>query len=103
MSAFFNPYQMGATVLTVATGAVPVAFSPQQGQIGMRLKILSGGSSGVVFMQGAGSSLINVGYVLGATETIDISGPAKFFLSAFGSTALVSQLISYGAGTSGLP
>ncbi len=101
MSSYFNPYQLGATVLVVGTVA-PVAFLPQAGQIGMRLKLLSGGSSGVVFMQGAGASAINNGYVLDSTGQ-DIQGPAKFFLTAFGTTALVSQLISYNVGISGLP
>lgn len=98
MAAFFAPNQLGATVLVIGTVA-PVAFMPQAGQIGMRLKLLSGGSSGVVFMQGAGASAINNGYVMDSTG-MDIQGPARFFLTAFGSTALVSQLISYSAGLS---
>lgn len=101
MSANFYTYQVGATVLVVGLSGA-VEFAPMAKQIGGVLQVLSGGSSGVAFMQAAGGVTCSQGYLLGSAQH-EINGPARFYLAAQGTTAIVSYRMNFGAGFSSFP
>lgn len=89
--------QIGATTLTVPTGLTGIAVLPDRGQNGGMIKMLSGGTLALAQAQGISYTL---GYVMGLSEVITMSGPAVFFLVASGATCTVSYMKSYGTGYS---
>lgn len=94
-------HQVGATVMAIGlSGALEVA--PARGTAGWQVQVLSGGSSGVAFMQAAGAVTCSQGFLIGS-QSISIDGPARFYLAAQGTTALVSLLVKYSAGYSLFP
>lgn len=101
MSANFNTYQVGATVLIVGLSGA-VQFIPPAKCLNAFLRVQSGGGSGVAFMQSAGGLTTTQGYVLG-TDQHELKGPAAFFLAAQGTTALVGMRLNYSQGFSAYP
>lgn len=101
MSANFNTYQVGSTVLTVGLSGA-VQFIPPAKCHNAFLQVQSGGGSGVAFMQSAGGVTVTQGYLLNTAQH-ELKGPATFFLAAQGTTALVGMRINYAAGFSSFP
>ena len=89
--------QIGATVLIVPPTVAGMQVLPERGQNGGMIKMISGQTLALV--QGPGVSY-TLGYVMGASESITMAGPATFFLVASGATALVGYMKSYGTGYS---
>jgi hypothetical protein len=98
MGSVDRVYQMGGTFAVIGlSGAQQVL--PAAGQIGWRVAVTAGGSSGVAFMQAAGQVTCSQGLLLGTTN-VHIDGPATFFLAAQGSTAIVGLAPLYSGGFS---
>lgn len=84
--------------MTCGSFAVPAGASlslyvtPTPGEIWSRLKYASGGSleimgaslAGVTGLAGAAGT----GYLFGAAEAVEFTGPARYFLQATGATAV---------------
>lgn len=94
-------FGLGATQVIVppgATNAVLVLNIPKETSV--TTKILSGGGSLEIHgtingstMAGASlAALIGRGYLLGATEQVNIDGPARFYLMATGATMVACLL-----------
>ena len=94
-------FGVGATQVIVppgATNAVLVLNIPRE--TASTVKILSGGGSLEIHgtlngstMAGASlAPLIGTGYMLGATETVNVDGPARFYLMATGATMVACLL-----------
>lgn len=94
-------YSIGATAISVTAGATALLIQPMRNQCGWQLQVLSGGSSGVAIVNSYGLTA-SAGYLLG-TNTLQINGPAEFFLVAQGSNAVVSALMYRDAGYSLFP
>lgn len=90
-----------------------VLISPQSGETGQLLKYFTGGSleivqapisnagSQTVGQTWAGASLValqGTGYLLGTSEVVSISGPARFYLMATGATVTCYLLKGLTAG-----
>lgn len=93
-------YQLGATLVTVATGATATQISPPRCTNGIYFGYQSGGSLAIVNAQGQTCAQ---GYLMGTTEHITIEGPSTFFLAAGGSTAIAAIVFKYSAGFSLFP
>lgn len=93
---------IGATRITVGLSAI-IRISPSAFQYSEGLKILSGGGTLEIVpcpLALSGSSTIGwgTGYPIGASETINVSGPAVFYLAASGATMVAAMTIGYTAG-----
>lgn len=93
-------HQLGATIIHVGLSAT-VQVAPQRNQNGGFFKIAAGGGT-LALVQGA-SSISSAGYLVGDTEIISFSGPARFFLAAAGATMTVHLVTSYSDGYSLYP
>jgi hypothetical protein len=121
-TSFDSVFTLGATRIQVPVGATLALYcKPQEGQLGWQLKYLSGGTCEIL-PTGIGSSGFNLsfattlsaaslaafsggGYLLGAVgstgpgfESLNISGPAAFYLSSTGATAIIAALLLKGQG-----
>jgi hypothetical protein len=92
-------YGLGVTqvpiVATVATRIIPPAgtnSSVVKYLSGGTLAVVNGGASGSLGMSAA------LGYILSTTETVNVSGPASFFLSAGGSTSVAQIMFGFSSG-----
>jgi len=94
-------YSLGATLMAIPTGATATIVIPPKGSNGYYLKYASGGSLAIV--PGIGSSGTPLGYLIGS-ETINIDGPATFFLQSGGATAVAAIAFKFSSmGQSFLP
>lgn len=92
--------------LVVGPGAtLALLVTPQAGQVSQTLKYFSGGSAEIVQagagLTATGTTLVNLagtGYLLGTTEAINISGPARYYIIATGSTTTLMSLRGLSAG-----
>lgn len=96
MADNFNTKILGGTQLVIGLSAV-VEVSSEAYVNGWTFKKFTGGSLTIV---GATTSTVGSGYVVGDSESINIDGPAKFFLSAVGATVTVHLLQSKSSGAS---
>lgn len=76
---------MGATILAIGLSATAEVTAPA-GVNGYLFKKQGGGTLAVV--NGA-SSITTQGYLVGDTEVVSVSGPAKFYLASAGTTVTV--------------
>jgi len=121
ISSSDSVWTLGATRIQVPIGATLALFcQPQVAQISWLLKWISGGTCEIL-STGIGSSNLNLnfgttvppatlasqsgqGFLLGPIgsgsdwESIAIPGPAAFYLSATGATAIVSAMLFKGQG-----
>lgn len=93
-------YQIGATQLAVGLSQT-IQVLPGRGQDGWVVSLISAGSSGTAFVQGA-SNVASQGVPV-PTAPLRIDGPATFFLASAGSTGVVGLMPLYSAGFSSLP
>lgn len=110
-----DTYGLGATQFIVAPGAtLALLVTAEAWECGSGIKYFTGGSleiqpappyqGGFGYSGGAtwaGASLVNLigkGYLMGTTEAISISGPARYYLMATGATVTCFKLVSYSAG-----
>ena len=91
-----NTYLLGATTMNVGLSAAAV-FEAPQGYNGGWFKSGSGGS---LFLGSGLSQTPGTGMYFVASEVINFSGPARFYLYATGATAVVHVGLSYSAGMS---
>lgn len=90
-------------VTVKAGGSSAMAMLATAGQVGWLFKYASGGSleihSAAVGIS-AGSALASgsSGYLMASTEVMSIAGPARFFLVATGSDAVVNVVRAMGPG-----
>lgn len=118
-TVYANTSALGGTQLVVGPGAtLALLVTPEPGEVGSGIKVLSGGSLAIFstpyaqansYLYGislgstwAGASLVALntagGYVLGSGEAVNIQGPAKYYLMAMGATTIVTKLVAYGEG-----
>jgi len=91
-----NTKIIGGTQIVVGLSAI-VAVTSEAYVNGWIIKKFDGGSLTVV---GSTSSTIGTGYVMGDSESLNIDGPATFYLSAVGATCTVHALQSKSSGAS---
>ncbi len=98
-------YSLSATLVTVGLSGI-VAVRPTAYQYGVGIKIDSGGGTLEILAPPpslAGSSaaaLWGTGYKIGASESIQASGPATFYLAATGATMIAAVIFGRTAGAS---
>lgn len=92
-------YNLGATQAVVGLSAtVVVELQKVPYAIGGWLKIYSG--AGTLSIVSGPSNIVSQGVLIGATDTFEIEGPAKFYLAAAAATMTVGIGIRYGQGLS---
>jgi len=121
ISSSDSVWTVGATRIQVPVGATLAIFcQPQAAQVSWLLKYISGGTCEIL-TTGIGSSVANLffgttlpaatlaafngqGFLLGPLgagsnwESIQIPGPAQFYLSSTGATSIVAALLFKGQG-----
>ena len=108
MNSNLTTKAIGATLLTIATNAV-TTVSAEAFQIGALIEARSVGASGVVALVSGtsfvGASATANGFIFGSIldstlkKTVEVEGPAKFFLAASGSSVTVQLLKKYTSGS----
>jgi hypothetical protein len=93
---------LGATRITVGLSQV-VRVMPTAYQYAEGIKIFSGGGTLEICppcLSGTSTSTGNwgVGYPIGASEVVNLGGPAVFYLAATGATMVATVLLGYTAG-----
>ena len=115
-------WSIGATRVQVAIGMTAATYlQPEAGQLGWRLKYISGGTCtilgcaigssilglgfGTTQTQSALAGMSGSGYLLGGPlgntgviENFDIPGPASFYLASAGATSIVAVMVFKGQG-----
>ena len=94
-----NTSVLGMSLIPVGTSVV-VQVYPPRGCNGVYFGYQSGGS--LMVIQGVSGVPTN-GFLLGTTERVQLVGPASFFLSAAGATAICGVLFSFSDGYSLAP
>lgn len=97
MSSDLRTYGLFPTLMAIGT-SLSAQVTPPAKCAGMFLKYASGASLAVV---GASGVAVSAGYVLGSTD-ISIDGPATFYMSAGGATAVASIMFKMSAGYSSI-
>lgn len=93
-------YNLGVTQVVVGLSAtVVVDVLTVAKAIGGFFKI-QGGAGTLAIVQGV-SNITTAGYLVGATEVVELQGPARFYLAAAGATMTVGLTVRYGQGLSG--
>lgn len=93
-------YGLGATIIVIGLSATAtVDLSATANVIGGFFKIQAGAGT-LAIVQGA-SAISTAGYLVGATEVVELQGPAKFFLAATGATMSVGLVPRWSQGLSG--
>lgn len=100
MSSDLRIYQVGVTQFTVGLSALLQVSAPR-GVMGWQFK--NNGSSLAIANGTSAANGFSLGYLLGASEIIQLQGPATFFLAAAGATTVLSALAFYSAGYSLYP
>jgi hypothetical protein len=90
---------IGMTTMSVGLSAM-VAFTPPERMVSGQFKILAGGGTLGIANTSSGAGSAN-SYLVGASEIVELNGPAKFFLGATGATMTVGVMIRYSSGLSG--
>ncbi len=100
-----NPYVYQIGCSQVAVGAsLRLQVTPPAGVIQTRVGWASGGTLALVQSASAvAGTLASAGYILGTTETVDVPGPATFFMTAGGTTSVARVMWQYSAGFSLFP
>lgn len=97
---------LGSTVMIIAPGATnALLVIPPAGEVSSLIKYGAGGSMELVQSQAGvtltGSSLvplIGTGYLMGTTETVNIDGPARYYIVATGATVTAYHLTGFSSG-----
>lgn len=93
----------GTTLIAVGISAAFLVIENSK-QVSGTIKYFTGGSLEIVGITSGftatGTSLImsGLGYLLGTSEAVNYSGPARYYLAATGSTATAYLLTGYGPG-----
>jgi hypothetical protein len=91
-------YGLAPTLIPVPVALTATAVIPPANCNGWFLKQHSGGTLAVV---NAASGLTAAqGFILGASMTLEVTGPAAFFLNAGGATAVAAVMFKRSAGYS---
>ena len=97
---------VGERLILAPGSTLAVFMDPVAGQGNWKVKYLSGGtleivgaSLGSTLSQASLAGLSGSGYLMGATEALDIDGPARFYLMAHGATTFVTLLREKTSGT----
>lgn len=93
-------YLLGATMINIGSSGAAEAVSAPSNCVGGFFKIKSG--AGTLAIVTAGTSLTQ-GYLVGATEVVDFTGPAKFYLAATTATMVIQMVYAFGPGASLFP
>ncbi len=93
-------YNIGATVLTVPTGATGIAVSPPAHCLGWFLSLNSGSTVAITNQLALGAT---AGFYISPTNPLSVDGPAQFFLVAGGATSTVGIAWKLSSGISLLP
>ena len=93
-------YNLGATVVTVPTGATGIQIIPPTHCMGWFLSVNSGSTVAITNQLALGAT---AGFYLSTTTPLSIDGPAQFFLVAGGATSTVGIAWKYSSGISFLP
>jgi hypothetical protein len=109
-------WTLGTTKIVIPPGATQaVLISPFAGQLSVTLKYSSGGTlevlpAGLTTLGSPGcflpiaqaaatlAALSGMGYLLGGSEVLSISGPASFYLSSLNATSIVYAIFTKGQG-----
>jgi hypothetical protein len=94
---------LGSTRITVGLSQI-VRVMPTAYQYAEGIKIFSGGGTleicnpALSGSSTAGTSHWGTGYPIGASEVVNLGGPAVFYLAATGATMVATVLLGYTAG-----
>ncbi len=96
-SQYTNTYALGSTNMVVGLSSI-AQFVPPNYCNGVFFKKLSGGTLALAsgLSQVFGASM----YIMGETEIVNLTGPARFFLAAAGATTVVGVGLSFSDGVS---
>lgn len=89
-----NTYRLGSTTMAVGLSSV-AQFIPPNFCNGVYFKILSGAGTLAITNSAAGPLYSSGLYPVGATETINLDGPASFYLVAAAATMVVAVGVRY--------
>ncbi len=97
---------LGATQLVIAPGATnAILVSAVPGEVASLIKYSTGGSLEIVQAPYGASytgaslvPLIGTGYLMGVSEVISLTGPARYYLIATGATTTVMNLRGLSSG-----
>lgn len=99
-------YSLSATLITIGLSSI-VAVRPTALQYGVGFKIDSRSGGGTlevvpppVALTGSSATGWGLGYKIGASESLQASGPATFFLAATGATMFAAVVFGRTAGAS---
>lgn len=95
-------YSMGATRINVGLSTI-IRVTPTAYQYAENIKILAGGGTLEIIptplaLSGASAVGWGLGYPIGASEVVSVSGPAVFYMAATGATMTATILLGYTAG-----
>ena len=91
-------YVLGATRVAVGVSTI-LKIQASDNQAAFTIKILAGGGTlEIVRGTTTGGAGWGLGYPLGASEVLNIGGPAAFYLAATGATMTAALLIGQTAG-----
>ena len=93
-------YLAGATLINIGSSGLAESVQAPRGVVGGYFKIHSG--AGTLAICSAGQSL-GQGYLVGASEVIDFTGPTQFYLAAKTATMTIAMVYAFGAGYSLYP
>ena len=94
-----DTYQLGVTLIHVGNAlAQNQEIAPGRGWNGWQFKIHAG--SGTLCVVNSLGASHTAGYPVGASEVINATGPARFFLAASGATVTIALVASLSAGFS---
>lgn len=105
-SSQLDIFALGGTQIVVGLSAI-VKVNPSAYQRADTMKIVAGAGTlwicplpGVSLTGANAGSLMTVGYPVGASEVINIGGPATFYLAAASATMTVGLALGYTSGVS---
>lgn len=95
-------YAVGATRINVGTSAI-IRVKASDYVRGYQMKIISGGGTLEIVplplaLTGTSAVYWGTGYPVGATEVVEINGPAAYYLAATGATMVVGINLLFTAG-----
>ncbi len=93
-------YNLGATVLTVPTGATGIQVTPPAHCLGWLMSWNSGSTVAITNQLALGAT---TGFYIPTSNPISVDGPAQFFLVAGGATSTVGIAWKLSSGISLLP
>jgi len=93
-------YNLGATVVTIPTGATGIQIIPPAHCLGWFLSWNSGSTIAITNQLNQGATC---GFYISTTTPLSVQGPAQFFLIAGGATSTAGIAWKYSHGISQLP